>query len=49
MVAGSCETKDHGGVAYVRMGFLEVDKSDFEKIKSKNFKKEADPRLEMDG
>jgi hypothetical protein len=30
---------DHSGVAHVVVKLVEVNKSDFEKIKSKNFKK----------
>jgi hypothetical protein len=38
---------DHGGVACVVVKLPEVDRSDFEKFKSKNFKKEVDLRLRM--
>jgi hypothetical protein len=38
---------DHGGVAHEAVRFPEVDRSNFEKIKSKNFKKRADPRLRI--
>jgi hypothetical protein len=36
---------DHVGVVCVVVKLHEVDKSNFEKIKAKNFKKGADPKL----
>jgi uncharacterized metal-binding protein len=36
---------DHGGVACVVVKLPKVDRFDFKKIKSKNFKKGANPRL----
>jgi hypothetical protein len=36
---GSEETKDHDGMALVKVRLPEVDKSNFEKTKSKNLKK----------
>jgi len=48
MAGGSGETKDHGREAHLRVKLLKVNKSSFEKTKSKNFKKKwVDPRLEM--
>jgi hypothetical protein len=39
MAGGSGETKDHGREAHLRVKLLKVNKSSFEKTKSKNFKK----------
>jgi len=38
-VTGSEETKDHDGVAHVKVRLPKVDRSNFEKTKLKNFKK----------
>jgi hypothetical protein len=40
---GSGEAKEHGGMARLRVGFPEIGRSEFEKPKSKNFKKLSDP------
>jgi hypothetical protein len=45
MAERSGETRDHGGMTIVAMKLLEVDRSEFEKIKSNNFNKGADQRL----
>lgn len=45
MAERSRESLDHSGVALVAVGLLEVDISNFEKIKFKNFKKGVDPKL----
>ncbi len=50
MAKRSGGSPDHGGVAWrgaarVVVKLPEMDISDFEKIKSKNFKKAVDPRL----
>lgn len=44
MAERSRESLDHSGMALVAVGLLEVDISNFEKIKFKNFKKGVDPR-----
>jgi hypothetical protein len=36
---GSEEAKEHDGMACLRVGLSEIDRSKFEKPKSKNFKK----------
>jgi hypothetical protein len=45
MAERSRESLYHSGMARVAVGLLEVDISDFEKIKFKNFKKGVDPKL----
>jgi hypothetical protein len=45
MAEQSEESLDHSGMARVAVGLLEVDISDFQKIKFKNFKKGVNPRL----
>ncbi len=45
MAEQSGGSPDHSGVARVVVKLPEMDISDFEKIKSKNFKKAVDPRL----
>jgi hypothetical protein len=40
---GSGEAEEHGGMARLRVGLPEIDRSEFEKPKSKNFKKLSDP------
>lgn len=45
MAERSERSSDHGGVARVVVKLPKVDRSDFKKIKSKNFKKGANPRL----
>jgi hypothetical protein len=39
----SGEAEKHGGMTRLRVGLPEIDKSEFEKPKSKNFKKLSDP------
>jgi len=39
MAAGSRDIKDHSGNAHERVEFPEVDRSSFQKTKSKNLKK----------
>lgn len=39
---GSGEAEEHGGMARLRVGLPEIDRSEFEKPKSKNFKKKSD-------
>jgi hypothetical protein len=41
----SRESPDHDGTTCVVVELPKVDRPDFEKIKSKNFKEMADPRL----
>lgn len=45
VVAGSGEAQDEGEVSLHRVDFPKVDRSGFEKTKSKNFKKGVEPRL----
>lgn len=45
VAAGSREVQEQGGVARLRVDLPEVDRSGFEKIKSKNFEKGVKPRL----
>ncbi len=47
MAMRSGGSPDHSGVARVVVKLPEMDISDFEKIKSKNFKKGMDLRLRM--
>jgi hypothetical protein len=50
MEDGSDEAKEHGGMVRLRVGGLpEIDRSEFEKPKSKNFKKMTDPPKRMVG
>jgi hypothetical protein len=46
---GSGEAEEQGGVARLRVELLKVDRSEFEKPKSKNFKEVVDPRMETTG
>jgi hypothetical protein len=39
---GSGEAEEHGGMARLRVGLPEINRSEFEKSKSKNFKKKLD-------
>jgi hypothetical protein len=39
---GSGEAEEHSGMAHLRVGLPEIDRSEFEKPKSKNFKKMTD-------
>jgi len=40
---GSDEAEEHGGMARLRVRLPEIDRSEFERPKSKNFKKLSDP------
>jgi hypothetical protein len=42
---GSGEAEEHDGVARLRVELLEVNRSDFEKPKSKEFKKMMDSQM----
>jgi hypothetical protein len=47
---GSSDAEEHGGMARLRVGFPEIDRSEFEKPKSKNFKKKSDlPKGTIEG
>lgn len=46
---GSREVQERGGVVRVSLWLLEMSRSNFEKIKSKNFKKATKPRLRKAG
>jgi hypothetical protein len=46
---GSGEAEEHGGVACLRVELPKVDRSEFEKPKSKDFKKMMDPRIRTAG
>jgi len=47
---GSGEAEEHGGMAGLRVRLPEIDRSEFEKPKSKNFKKKSDlPKGTVEG
>jgi hypothetical protein len=49
MAVESRETEEYGGLARLRVGLLEIYRSEFEKLKSKNFKKMTDPPKGTEG
>lgn len=50
MSDGSGEAEEHGGMACLRVGLPKIDRSEFEKLKSKNFKKKSDlPKGTVEG